>query len=240
MLNHAVKLPVKFCRVIPADMDVGQLMQKHELRVFLVSKHSPNFLLLPFTPLYYPTHFYSRLYRIKRPWYQFTRGVSIENFPLFFPFNRFHVITQKHFKYSEKCQKVLFSCALVDAIISCFIRFISRPISPYYAIRASFRHPVPQERRRRENPLWSPGPLLRRLHPQHLHPRHSPNEAGCGGHHRRGHQSSDVTKIFPKKAAPDEKIPSGAAPSYPIPVYPRMGQRVGHTRSQKTNTPKKY
>lgn len=54
LLNHAVKLPVKFCRVIPADMDVGQLMQKHELRVFLVSKHSPNFLLLPFTTLYSP------------------------------------------------------------------------------------------------------------------------------------------------------------------------------------------
>ena len=63
------------------------------------------------------------------------------------------------------------------------------------------------------------------------------DEAGCGGHHRRGHQSSDVTKIFPKKAAPDEKIPSGAAPSYPS-LSPYGSARGSHQKPKNKHTQK--
>ena len=120
----------------------------------------------------------------------------------------------------------------------------SFPICPYYAIRASFRHPVPQERRGREDPLWSLGPLLRRVHAQHLHPRHNPDEAGRGGHHRRGHQSSNVAKIFPKKGSTGRENPVRCCPvlSQSIPVwvsawvYPRTAKS---SPSQKLQKPKK-
>ena len=118
------------------------------------------------------------------------------------------------------------------------------PICPYYAIRAPFRHPVPQERRGCENPLRSPGPLLRGLHPQHLYPRYRPDEAGCGGHHRRGHQPGDVRKIFPKKGSTGRENPVRCCPvlSQSIPVwvstwvYPRTAKS---NPSQKLQNPKK-
>ena len=48
----------------------------------------------------------------------------------------------------------------------------------------------------------------------------------------------DVTKIFLKKWQ-HRTIKSRPVLPRPIQIYPRVGRRVGHTRTRKTNTPKK-
>ena len=57
------------------------------------------------------------------------------------------------------------------------------------------------------------------VHPEHLHPRHGPDETGCRGHHRRGHQPADALK----KQGQTGKILSGPVrySSGPFPVWVR-------------------
>ena len=48
------------------------------------------------------------------------------------------------------------------------------------------------------------GPLLGWLHPEHLHPRHGPDEAGRRRHHRWGHQPADAVSAAKKYRASQE------------------------------------
>ena len=93
----------------------------------------------------------------------------------------------------------------------------SFPVCRNYTVRAHLRHAVTEKRGRRENAVRRAGPLLGWLHPEHLHPRHGADEAGCRRHHRRGHQPADAVK----KQGQTRKILSG-----PVRYFPRVGQRV--------------
>ena len=56
------------------------------------------------------------------------------------------------------------------------------------------RHTVPEKRGGRENAVRRAGSLFGRVHAEHLHPRHNPNETGRCRHHRRRHQPADALK----------------------------------------------
>ena len=77
-----------------------------------------------------------------------------------------------------------------------------------------------EKRGRRENAVRRAGPLFGRVYPEHLHPRHGPDEAGCRRHHRRGHQPADAVNMA-KNTGPDRKIPVWPCPvlSAPFPVW---------------------
>ena len=67
------------------------------------------------------------------------------------------------------------------------------PICPYYAIRAHLRDPGPAKRRGHQDRLQYAGPLRRKVHPSHLHPRHPADAVSGSGNHGKFHEPDDVT-----------------------------------------------
>ena len=104
----------------------------------------------------------------------------------------------------------------------------------FHDLQTHLRHTVPEKRGGCENAVRRAGPLLGWVHPEHLHPRHGPDEARRSGHHRRGHQPADAVK----KTGPDKKNPVWPCPVLSEP-FPRVGQRVSLEETAKIKRHKK-
>ena len=85
------------------------------------------------------------------------------------------------------------------------------PVCRNYTVRAHLRRAVAEKRRGRENAVRRAGSLFGRVHPEHLYPRHGPDEAGRCRHHRWGHQPADALK----KQGQTGKILSGPVRYFP-------------------------
>ncbi len=82
------------------------------------------------------------------------------------------------------------------------------PSCPYYRVLAHFCNSLPAKWGGCKDPVQYFRPLLRRFHPGHLHPRHSEDATGRGGHHRQRHRPGDVI-IRQKKRRPGRGSPPG-------------------------------
>ena len=119
------------------------------------------------------------------------------------------------------------------------------PVCRNYTVRAHLRHAVSEKRRGRKDPVRCPGPLLSRIHPQHLHPRHGRDETGCGGYHRKRHQPGNVRCVkkatvtcTSQKLEKAAKISTGRGKSCPVlsnpfRSFPLMGHSLGQRKKQK-------
>ena len=82
-----------------------------------------------------------------------------------------------------------------------------------------------------KNAVRRAGPLFGGVHPEHLHPRHGPDEARCRRYHRWGHQPADAVSAAKKYRARQEN--SCLALSGTFRAFPRVGQRVSLEETEK-------
>ena len=66
------------------------------------------------------------------------------------------------------------------------------PVCRYYTVRAHVCHDSPPDRYRRENGIFHAGSLFRRLHSEHLHPRHHQDAGGSRQPHGQLHGTESV------------------------------------------------
>ena len=111
------------------------------------------------------------------------------------------------------------------------------PVCRNYTVRAHLRHAVAEKRGRRENAVRRAGPLLGRVHAEHLYSRHGADETGRGGYHRRGHQPADAVNMAKKYRARQKN--SCLALSGTFRPFPRVGQRVSLDETPKIKHRKK-
>ncbi len=89
-------------------------------------------------------------------------------------------------------------------------------ICPYYDIRAYIRHDSTSKRCRRKNRQQYAGPLRRRFHPPHLHPRNPP-KAGAGRREDGKLHAAGQVNVGQKRAErlelPARKYPAVSSPT---------------------------